>query len=646
MRKLRYELENELNKFSQVAEVGGVPVAVTTERMALDDIRRRALDKSSGGYSFRFVNAYSIALAARDRVYGELLEAGGTNFPDGKPVSWVLRLVSRSNGASQVRGPSVFRRAMIGTEFEGVRHFLLGGSPETQAALRRVLNDRSPETIIAGSFCPPMSDSNDVKEMVEQIRNAEPDIVWVALGTPKQDFIAQEIADSLNVTTAAIGAALDFVAETKRESPRVMSDLGIEWLFRLATEPRRLWKRYLFGNVVFLWSVVKAGVRDTFRPDAPASRLADETTTMVFVDQNDPSDLGTGGGIATCIRGQIKVGVCSETRVACLSNGKTIANKWVERTIDGNRIEIFYLGRTVRRIPDSAILTLGLLRHRREFVGALSQVHRVEIGLVASLLRLPYVLLIHNDAASLSGANSDSIWRHLPRVYRCVEKWSVRHATAVGVFSRQASIRLQSIRPEVKRLRTWYDPTLFYLKSPANQSSRVEDDALNIIWVGRLDRQKDPLLALDAVTILAETTSLHLDVFGDGPLRQEMAQRITTDGLPVTLHGTVSPVKIADAMRNANVCLMTSFYEGSPTVLIESLACGTPVVATSESDTDYVLEDIAAGVRVAERDPRKLAEAVLAADELDPKGCAAAVRSRSAEVQLGELQALTSTTNR
>ena len=84
-------------------------------------------------------------------------------------------------------------------------------------------------------------------------------MVWVGLGTPKQDVIAAQLAQKSDLTFVAIGAAFDFIAGTKRQAPRMMREHGLEWLFRLASEPRRLWKRYLLGNAIFLFAVVRSG---------------------------------------------------------------------------------------------------------------------------------------------------------------------------------------------------------------------------------------------------------------------------------------------------------------------------------------------------------------------------------------------------
>jgi N-acetylglucosaminyldiphosphoundecaprenol N-acetyl-beta-D-mannosaminyltransferase len=88
------------------------------------------------------------------------------------------------------------------------------------------------------------------------ILESKADIVWVGLGTPRQDFECARITKELGLTTVAVGAAFDFFSGLKKESPKWMTKLGLEWIFRFASEPKRLWRRYLVGNFVFLWAVL------------------------------------------------------------------------------------------------------------------------------------------------------------------------------------------------------------------------------------------------------------------------------------------------------------------------------------------------------------------------------------------------------
>jgi N-acetylglucosaminyldiphosphoundecaprenol N-acetyl-beta-D-mannosaminyltransferase len=136
----------------------------------------------------------------------------------------------------------------------GIRHFFLGGSEELLATLVAVVRSRFPRAVIAGVYSPPFRalTTDELEGQDSLIAASSPDIVWVGLGAPKQDVEAQRITDTLGISTAAVGAAFDFLAGTKREAPVWVRQLRLEWLFRLLSEPRRLWRRYLFGGATFL----------------------------------------------------------------------------------------------------------------------------------------------------------------------------------------------------------------------------------------------------------------------------------------------------------------------------------------------------------------------------------------------------------
>lgn len=201
------------------------------------------------------LNAYSIVMARRSREFRLAVGGSATNFPDGKPVSLL------SGGAppqlQQVRGPALFEDVMREGRILGVKHYLLGSSPETLELLQSGLKARYPGVRIVGAASPPFrpltADERD--EQDEAIRASGAEIVWVGLGTPKQDIEAARLARATTATVVAVGAAFDFSAGTKKLAPPIFGTLGLEWLFRLMSEPRRLWRRYLIGNAQFLWIV-------------------------------------------------------------------------------------------------------------------------------------------------------------------------------------------------------------------------------------------------------------------------------------------------------------------------------------------------------------------------------------------------------
>jgi len=209
------------------------------------------------GVAVHFANAYTIALAEQDARYSALLSHDGSAvFTDGMPVAWVGRRAwpSMAERWERVYGPDVMQAVLAGSDERGPRHYLLGGSPETLDLLLRGIALRWPLARIVGAESPPydLPSPADLAERDARIAASGATMVWVGLGTPKQDWEAARLATSLPVVALAVGAAFDFLAGTKPQAPLWMQRSGMEWAHRLASEPRRLAHRYLWGNPRFL----------------------------------------------------------------------------------------------------------------------------------------------------------------------------------------------------------------------------------------------------------------------------------------------------------------------------------------------------------------------------------------------------------
>ena len=216
----------------------------------------------SPGVPVHFANAYTIALADSDARYADLLsQPGSAVFTDGVPVVWVGKRGYPAVAASwdRVYGPDVMEAVFDVSGPDGPRHYLLGGSPETLAALESVIADRWPRAVVVGAQSPPFRALSDaeVAEQDARIRGSGATIVWVGLGTPKQDWEVARIADSVPIVAMAVGAAFDFLAGAKPQAPTWMQKSGTEWAFRFASEPKRLARRYLWGNPRFLLAAAR-----------------------------------------------------------------------------------------------------------------------------------------------------------------------------------------------------------------------------------------------------------------------------------------------------------------------------------------------------------------------------------------------------
>jgi N-acetylglucosaminyldiphosphoundecaprenol N-acetyl-beta-D-mannosaminyltransferase len=147
----------------------------------------------------------------------------------------------------------------------GIRHFLFGSTQAVLDALVASLEQRLPGVIIAGTFAPAFGAEDD-PESLAAITRSRPDIVWIALGAPKQELWMQRHEEAVGPTLAlGVGAAFDFHAETKPRAPLWLQRAGLEWAYRLATEPRRLGLRYLTTNTLFIAAAARelAGRRNT-----------------------------------------------------------------------------------------------------------------------------------------------------------------------------------------------------------------------------------------------------------------------------------------------------------------------------------------------------------------------------------------------
>lgn len=237
--------------------IAGLPLAVSDVKGAVRFLQTVAPSREPA--HVHLVNAYSISLADRNPALRRLLDSpGAVCFPDGKPMTWLSRLFHQSPTLMQVRGPSLFAETLA-TAPTTVRHYFLGGTPDTlNRLLSRVANDL-PNVVVAGYESPPFRalTASERDQQRSRIVESRANLVWVGLGTPKQDYEAARISAECKVLTVAVGAAFDFYARTLPEAPSLLRTLGLEWLYRLVSEPRRLWRRYTVGSARFLVAALR-----------------------------------------------------------------------------------------------------------------------------------------------------------------------------------------------------------------------------------------------------------------------------------------------------------------------------------------------------------------------------------------------------
>lgn len=249
--------------------VNGVRIDAVSPTGLVDQVESFLACGLAGGRSHvvHFLAAHPTVEARSDAAYRLVLNEGDLNVPDGMPVA----LAARMQGARGDRLPgtdSLHIVARWGLRRQ-LRHFLYGATDETLAQMRSNLERLYPGISIAGQEAPPFRTVTDeeLDATVATIRTSTADVVWVGLGTPKQDLVGARLRErEAAPVIMCVGAAFDFVAGVKRRAPVWMQRAGLEWLFRLLSEPRRLWRRYLVGNTRFVLGVVSDLLR---RPPAP-----------------------------------------------------------------------------------------------------------------------------------------------------------------------------------------------------------------------------------------------------------------------------------------------------------------------------------------------------------------------------------------
>ncbi len=233
------------------ADVLGSQISLCDPAQALAHIER-SIARGEGGYVC-FTNAHTVVEGRRDAAFRAVTNGSLLSLADGASV---YRAARRRAGdrAGHVPGPDFFDHAL--RHRPGRRHFLYGSTPENLAQLEQVIRRRYPGVNLCGSFSPPfrpMTDE-DRREHVRIMREAGAEFVWVGLGAPKQERFMAQVAQELRpAVLLGVGAAFDFHSGRVQRAPRVMRRLGLEWLHRLGQEPRRLWRRYLVTNSLFLW---------------------------------------------------------------------------------------------------------------------------------------------------------------------------------------------------------------------------------------------------------------------------------------------------------------------------------------------------------------------------------------------------------
>lgn len=260
----------------------GIQIVATNLKSAIHTTCRH-LEQWRGRY-ITFVNVHALMTAVDDAEYRKAQELAVYNFADGKPVVWLQKkqdfvqagrvagpdfmdgiLKLSDNAKTEFKTDTAVDNKMNGEDkIASFRHYFYGSSQETLDRLIDNIKEKYPDLQIAGSLAPDFVETIDEDFFVthfdtdiRKINESKPDFIWVGLGAPKQELFMMHASGKVDGLMLGVGAAFDFLAGTQKRAPKWMQIIGLEWLFRLGSDPKRLWKRYIVTNATFLLLCVK-----------------------------------------------------------------------------------------------------------------------------------------------------------------------------------------------------------------------------------------------------------------------------------------------------------------------------------------------------------------------------------------------------
>jgi N-acetylglucosaminyldiphosphoundecaprenol N-acetyl-beta-D-mannosaminyltransferase len=241
-------------------------LGVRVDAVQIDDVVERMeewIARREGSRYIAVTGMHGVMEAHHDPGFKAVLNAADLVVPDGMPLVWLSRVHGHAL-RRRVYGPELMLAFCEQTSANAYRHFFYGGKPGVAEKLAKMLAQRFPRICVAGTYSPPFRPltAEEDEEVVALINAAAADVVWVGLSTPKQERWMSEHRHCLRAPVlVGVGAAFDIHSGVVRQAPRWMRENGLEWLFRLLQEPRRLWWRYLGYGSEFVFSVLLDSLR-------------------------------------------------------------------------------------------------------------------------------------------------------------------------------------------------------------------------------------------------------------------------------------------------------------------------------------------------------------------------------------------------
>ena len=217
---------------------------------------KNAVKELKGQY-ICFSNVHTTVMAHDNPDYRAIQNGSAYTFPDGSPIARQQKRLGYMN-AERVSGPDFMNAMFRGTMDGKISHYFYGSTEETIEKLRKGLEKNYPGINIKGMYSPPFRDltPEEDAQTVQMLNDSGADIIWIGLGAPKQEKWMAAHKDKVNALMIGVGAGFNFYAGTVKRAPKWVQKAGMEWLYRLLQDPKRLWKRYFVTNIKYIWYII------------------------------------------------------------------------------------------------------------------------------------------------------------------------------------------------------------------------------------------------------------------------------------------------------------------------------------------------------------------------------------------------------
>jgi len=246
----------------------GTKISIVNMRSVLKELENEIKAKQSQAQMVCVPNVHSVIIATKDQEFRKILNSAPMAVPDGMPLVWVSRFLGKRI-PERVSGPDILYAFSKIAAKKGYSFFFMGAAAGTADKMAKELKREHPFLKVVGTYSPPYGkfSREENRRIIEMVNKAKPDVLWVAMTAPKQEKWIWMNKMALKIPVAVgVGAAFDFLSGNVRRAPVWIQKAGLEWLWRLIQEPKRLWKRYLVDDMKFFWLVFKQKLNQIKNP--------------------------------------------------------------------------------------------------------------------------------------------------------------------------------------------------------------------------------------------------------------------------------------------------------------------------------------------------------------------------------------------